>query len=156
MTVEVNLLYASAEWSIKICIAKLVFVVLVLGCNLLQTVNSLVVVVGCCSILLVQFHNPLAFSLYLTVFSLCSVELNLIVGRVYSGDKLSLSNLLTFGDVVFQNIACHFERQVYLFRCLYFSRVLHAVLTVGISYNIQLNYFCNLLVAFFFSACCEY
>lgn len=88
MGFEQTFLYISAERSIKAGICQLILMMFIFGCDLFQSIDSLVIGIGCGSVLFIESHDPFRFGLYLTVFSFRSVQLYLIVSRIQFGQDL--------------------------------------------------------------------
>ena len=73
------------ERSIEPGVSQLIFMVFVLGGDLLEPVYGFVIGVGGGSVVFVKSHDPFCFRFYLLVFCFSSIQLYLIVGGVQFG-----------------------------------------------------------------------
>ena len=97
MGFEQTFLYISAERSIKAGICQLILMMFIFGCDLFQSIDSLVIGIGCGSVLFIESHDPFRFGLYLTVFSFTSTPLSVTLNSATADvDTLDLSAVAEF------------------------------------------------------------
>ena len=131
MVFEQALLDESAERGIKARIFQLVFMMLILGSDLLQTIHCLVVRVWRGAVFFVKCHYALRFRFDLLIFGFGGIQLHLVICGVQFGQQLTSMDTCTVFYVYFPNGSAYPESQVDVLCGFHFSRVLQGSLAVG-------------------------
>ena len=104
--------------------------------DLLQSVASLVVVACCRALFVVHSDYTLSISLDARIFSLCGIQLGLIVTRIHRSQQLTLPYVVASLHIHLQDRAAHTERHIDVVSRL---REIHAVHTVRVLNDFRLH-----------------
>ena len=85
MCIEQFFLHEAAERSIQPGVFQLVFMMLIFGGDLFQSVHGLVIGIGSGPVFFIKRHDTFGFRFYLFVFGFRSIQLHLVVRRIQFG-----------------------------------------------------------------------
>lgn len=84
------LLHTAVKGGIQLCVGQLVLMVPILGTDLLQAIDSLVVVAGRRAAVAIEGHDAFGIRLHLMIFGLGGLQLHLIVRRLKACQQVAL------------------------------------------------------------------
>ena len=131
VAVEQMFLYISVERCVQFRIGQLIFVMLVFGRNLFQSIDRLVIVVGRRTLVVVEGYDAFGLRFDLMVFSLGCIQLHLVVAGIQFGQELSFADSTALFDTDPLDGATHSKSQVHILGCFYLAGKLQPVLLAG-------------------------